>query len=241
MEQPHDNWATYYDFVYEKTFGSLYSNLTFETLKAINQILVNGTILDLGAGTGRLAIPMSEQGYDVIAVEKSMRMVNEFQRKLVGHNHRIKIHSCSISEYENGNAELAIALFTVLSYSVTEDELSKNIQNICKHINPQGYFFFDLPNTVFFSAGRLTDIQSNTFTRFVELTSSSKIDTYIYKEKCSGIFKGKEFSYEDAFIIRYWSISTIDKMLKEFGFNDTSKTFPQFNLTGSTYKLYQRK
>jgi len=56
MEQPHDNWATYYDFVYEKTFGSLYSNLTFETLKAINQILVNGTILDLGAGTGRLVV-----------------------------------------------------------------------------------------------------------------------------------------------------------------------------------------
>lgn len=240
MKQPHDNWGIYYDFVYKQTYGSFYNNLTTETLKVINQILYKGTILDFGAGTGRLSFPLAEQGYQLIAVEKSIGMVHEFKRKLDGQNLEIEIDNCSISEYKNGKADLAIALFTVLSYSITEDELSKNIENICKHINQKGYFFFDLPNTVFFNAGRLTNIDSNTFRRLVELTGNNKNDIYTYREQCSGIFNGQEFSYEDEFKIRYWEISTLDKLLRENGFNDTLKSFPQFNSTGSIYKLYKR-
>ncbi|HRI45962.1 MAG TPA: methyltransferase domain-containing protein, partial [Ignavibacteriaceae bacterium] len=213
MKQPHDNWGTYYDFVYEQTFGSFYSNLTIETLNIINLILPKGTILDFGAGTGRLSFPLAEQGYQLIAVEKSIGMVNEFKRKLDGQNLEIEIDNCSISEYENGKADLAIALFTVLSYSICEDELSKNIENICKHIITNGYFFFDLPNKVFFNAGRLTNIDTNTFRRLVELTSNNKNDIYTYTEQCSGIFNGQEFIYEDEFKIRYWEISTLDKLL----------------------------
>lgn len=239
MKQPHDNWGTYYDFVYEQTFGSFYSNLTKETLNVIKQILPKGTILDFGAGTGRLSLPLAEQGYNVIAVEKSIGMVNDFKRKIGGQNSEIEIHNCSISEYENGKADLAIALFTVLSYSISEDELSKNIENICKHINQNGYFFYDLPNLVFFNAGRLTNINTNNFRRLVELTSNNVNDIYTYREQCSGIFNGKEFSYEDEFKIRYWEISTLDKLLRENGFIDTLKSFPQFNSTGSTYKLYK--
>lgn len=120
MKQPHDNWGTYYGFVYEQTFGSFYSNLITETLNVINQILTQGPILDFGAGTGRLSFPLAEQGYNVIAVEKSIGVANEFK-------------------------------------------------------------------------------------------------------------------------IRYWEIGTIDKLLRQNGFNDTLKTFPQFNSTGSTYKLYKRQ
>jgi 2-polyprenyl-3-methyl-5-hydroxy-6-metoxy-1,4-benzoquinol methylase len=241
MNQPHDNWGAFYDFVYEQTFGSFYNNLTTETLNVINQILPKGTILDFGAGTGRLSYPLTEQGYNVIAVEKSIGMTNEFIRKANEYNFEININNCTISEYQNGKADLGIALFTVLSYSITEDELTENISNICKHINSNGYFFFDLPNAVFFNTGRLTNINTNTFRRLVEITSNNENDIYTYREECSGIFNGEEFSYEDEFKIRYWSISTLDKLLIENGFFDTLKTFPQFNSTGSTYKLYKRQ
>lgn len=240
MKQPHDNWGTYYDFAYEQTFGNAYSILTNETLKAINQILSRGTIIDFGAGTGRLSFPLKDQGYKVIAVEKSIGMVNEFKGKLELNNTNIEIHNCSISEYENGKASLAIALFTVLSYSITEDELNKNIENICKHINNQGYFFFDLPNEVFFNAGRLININRNNFKRSVELTANNENNIYNYCEKCSGIFNGKEFSYEDEFKIRYWSLNTLDSLLNRNDFKDTGRSFPQFNSSGSTYKLYSR-
>lgn len=134
---------TYYDFVYEQTFGPYYNNFTQETLDVINQILSTGTIIDFGAGTGRLSISLTEKGYKVICVEKSIGMINEFKRKIDGQYPEIEIHNCSISEYKNGKADLALALFTVLNYSITEDELSKNIKNICEQLNPNGFDFFN--------------------------------------------------------------------------------------------------
>jgi 2-polyprenyl-3-methyl-5-hydroxy-6-metoxy-1,4-benzoquinol methylase len=79
--QPHDNWAKYYDFIYETTFGSTYNNLTRETLGVINNTLPFGSILDFGAGTGRLAIPLAQKGYNVTAVEQSNAMANELRKK----------------------------------------------------------------------------------------------------------------------------------------------------------------
>ena len=49
MNQPHDNWGEYYDFVYEQTFGGYYDALTEETLNVIKQILPDATIIDFGA------------------------------------------------------------------------------------------------------------------------------------------------------------------------------------------------
>ena len=241
MKQPHDNWGLYYDFVYKKSFGSFYNNLTAETINTIIEILPKGTIIDYGAGTGRLSFPLTEKGYFLIAVEKSSGMVEEFKRKADNCNLDVKIHNCSISDYQNGKADIAIALFTVLSYATTVKELSNNIKNICHHINSNGYFFFDLPDTVFFNAGRLININTANFKRSVELISNNENDIYIYKENCRGIYNGQEFSYEEEFRIRYWTLSTLDKLLAENGFIDTNKYFPQFNSTGSIYKLYQRQ
>ncbi len=230
----------YYDFVYEQNFGSFYNTLTTYTLNVIHQILPTGTILDFGAGTGRLTIPLLETGYHVIAVEKSRGMVEELLRKAKEKNLQPNLHHCSISEYENGKADMALALFTVLSYSITEEELSKNIHNICRHINPSGYFFFDLPNTVFFNRAQLINMETPHFRRTVELINL-KDNIYTYREKCSGIFNGQEFCYEDKFQIRYWELSTLDKLLTQNSFfEDTSKSFSHFSSTGSTYKLYKK-
>jgi SAM-dependent methyltransferase len=240
MTQAHDNWGSLYDYVYEQTYGDFYRFLTVETLDQINQILSSGTIIDYGAGTGRLSIPLSNQDYKVIAVEKSIGMIDELRRKLYGLQHEIELHHCSVSEYKNGNADLAIALFTVFSYSITEEELSTNIKNIGKHLKPEGYFFFDLPNPIFFTSGRLINVQLPMLNRQVELITNDERDVYTYREQCSGIFNENEFSYSDEFKIRYWDMGTLDKLLEENGLRDTLKSFPQFNSTGSTYKLYQK-
>ena len=79
MNQPHDNWGEYYDFVYEQTFGGYYDALTAETLNVMKQILPYGSIIVFGTGSGRLAIPLIEDGHKVMAVEKSIGMVNEFK------------------------------------------------------------------------------------------------------------------------------------------------------------------
>jgi len=240
MTNAHDNWGSFYDYVYEQTYGGFYRDLTVETLYQINHILPSGTIIDYGAGTGRLSIPLSNQGYKVIAVEKSIGMFDDLKRKLDGIKHAIELHQCSISEYRNGFGDLAIALFTVFSYSITEDELSTNVKNVGKHLKSKGYFFFDLPDSVFFARESLINMESRTFKRKVDLIRNTEKDVYTYREQCSGVLNNQEFSYTDEFKIRYWELSALNKLLNENGLMDTLKTFPEFNMTGSTYKLYQK-
>ena len=58
MPTAHDSWAWVYDEVYEKSFGSFYTNLTSQTLSVVDGLLApDSSILDVGVGTGRLAIP----------------------------------------------------------------------------------------------------------------------------------------------------------------------------------------
>lgn len=237
---PHDIWAIYYEFVYEKTYGPAYGQFSSLTNSAISGILSNGSVIDYGAGTGRLSIPLAEQGYNVIAIEKSTAMVEEFKRKCAQRNLTIPVYNCSIVEYENGKADLALARFTVLNYSITEEEMAQNFKTISEHLNPNGYFFFDLPDPIFFRNEQLFNINQLDFRRSVKLINTGKNNIYTYQEICNGTYEGTPFNYTDEFQIRYWDKNLIDGMLRENGFADTLRAFPQFSSTGSTYKLYRK-
>lgn len=240
MPQPHDTWANYYDFVYKRTFGEIYDWFTQLTLDVISEILDEGKILDFGAGTGRLTIPLKQRGYEVIAIEKSKEMTKVLRQKCVDYGLEVPIFNCSIAEYSGEDADLALALFTVLSYSTTEEEIRQCIYAISRHIKPGGYFFFDLPGRAFFQDARpITNIDMPNFRRVVSLTRKEG-DVYIYEETCNGLMNGEKFHYEDKFLIRYWSVDTIDALLREHRMVDTERNLDEFRGTGSTYKLYRK-
>ena len=103
-----------------------------------------------------------------------------------------------------------------------------------------GYFFFDLPSTLFFQVGRIVQKESAHLNRFVDIAATEELDIYSYHERCSGVFNGNDFSYEEEFKIRYWKTAFVEHILNDNGFIDTPQTFPQFNSTGSTYKLFKK-
>ena len=85
MPTAHESWAWVYDEVYEKSFGSFYTNLTSQTLSVVDGLLAPGSsILDVGAGTGRLAIPLSERGYSITAIDASKLMLDVLRSKVSG-------------------------------------------------------------------------------------------------------------------------------------------------------------
>lgn len=127
-----------------------------------------------------------------------------------------------------------------MSYSISEEELTNNLQAICYSVRSGGYFFFDLPSTLFFHGGRIIQKESAHLNRFVDIAATEQLDIYNYHERCSGVFNGKDFNYEDEFKIRYWKTAFVQHILNDNGFIDTTQTFPQFNSTGSTYKLFMK-
>lgn len=240
MPNPHDNWADYYDSVYEISYGAHYQTLTSLTLQGISGILGKGTIIDYGAGTGRLAIPLKQQGYDVIAVEQSIEMLRVLNAKCAQKGLEIPTHQNRIKDYSNGEADLALALFTVMSYITTEDEMAQSLEAISRHLKPNGYFFFDLPNMVYFLGGQILNIQKPNLKRIVSINSTDSKGIYTYHEICSGGCNGVNFDYQEEFPLRFWSMAEFNENLNTLGLHDTGRVFSEFNGTGSTYKLYQK-
>jgi len=78
MSGNHSTWAKYYDEVNRECFGIYYDQLTELTLSTINSIGDNLSIVDFGAGTGRLSIPLS-RNHRVTAVEPSASMLQQLQ------------------------------------------------------------------------------------------------------------------------------------------------------------------
>jgi len=241
MGLAHDSWAMYYDFVYENTYentyGQSYNEFTENTLNTIVDILPNGKIIDLGAGTGRITIPLAQMGYEVIAIEKSQPMASIIEQKKKS-NMSLEIHINSIADCEDGDVDMVICLFKVLCYTITENELKNIIVSIRNTLKSNGYFFFDLPNKDFFCKPKF--IHTEDFERTVTLSKQEHDDdVYLYHEVCKGYMNNVAFEYSDKFFIKYWDIEFFDKMLKEEGFIKIHKEFPQFSKTSSHYQLYK--
>jgi SAM-dependent methyltransferase len=239
--QPHDNWARYYDFIYESTYGPIYNTLGNNTLGVINNISPSGSIIDFGAGTGRLAIPLAQKGYKVTAVEQSNAMADVIREKAQAANLDIAVYTSSIAAFQQTEkADMALCLFTVLSYITTQDAMAASIESIHKSLKPGGYFFFDLPNKVFFKMGRLPFPPRPTLNRNVTITPTATEEVYQYLENCSGNMNGEQFNFSDNFAIKYWPMAEMDILLQKKGFREVEINLSQFNSSGSTYKLYQK-
>ena len=115
MKKPHDNSAKYYDFVFERRFGTMYNMLTQNNLSKIKNIALNGKILDFGAGTGRISIPLATDGYEVTAIDCSSEMLEELRRKAQNRNLNIETH-LTLTDINTKDFDLAIGIFTVLAY-----------------------------------------------------------------------------------------------------------------------------
>ena len=78
----HNSWAKVYDRAYKESFGTFYKELTECTLEVIKEEFSECLkVIDFGAGTGRLSLPLSQLGYKVTAVDASEEMLKELQKK----------------------------------------------------------------------------------------------------------------------------------------------------------------
>ena len=71
---PYDDWAEIYDAVYSYVRSDIpmYGHFAIES---------GGPVLELGVGTGRVAIPTARLGMDVVGVDSSAPMLDVAARK----------------------------------------------------------------------------------------------------------------------------------------------------------------
>ena len=83
MTNDFDSWAEIYDLIHV----DLTDDIKFYVEEAL---FSNGDILEIGCGTGRVAIPMAQTGANVTAVDISEAMLKTLSSKISSKNINLK-------------------------------------------------------------------------------------------------------------------------------------------------------
>ena len=141
-----DRYTTYYDALYQDKDYEAECDFLEQIFACYAQAPIR-TILDLGCGTGGHALPLAERGYTVTGVDRSETMLAEARCKAKAMAQRAGSYDfvqgdiCSLDLDRTFDA--VIAMFAVISYQTTNDDLVAAFRTAKRHVEPGGLFIFD--------------------------------------------------------------------------------------------------
>jgi SAM-dependent methyltransferase len=105
-----------------------------------------GEILDIGVGTGRIAIPLAQEGVKVFCVEPSPAMRAVFEEK-ISKQRNLKSNIVLIDGlakgFDFGRTFPAAYLSGTFDHFLDDDERLASLLNIRKHLSAKGVLIFD--------------------------------------------------------------------------------------------------
>ncbi len=240
MSVPHTSWAEHYDAVYELSFGSFYDNLSQDTLQMVKQIASPpARVIDFGAGTGRLSIPLAAAGYAVTAVEPCQAMLDRLEAK--AHQRQLNIATvCQrMQDYQpSGQYDVALCVFSILSYLLDDAALDLSIQAAARSLRHGGALLIDVPCSQLY---RNYHITRDGIDRDVQVTpKGGGIYEYCETTRIKG-HNGIISSYTDTFPIRCWSESEVLSTFAESGFVIEKDLSQEFFYSGAHYYLLRKE
>lgn len=137
--------AALYDYEYRRRRA----DVTFYRELAQKRLGGPGRILELGAGSGRVTIPLARDGHEVVAVDQSPAMLAGLRARIAklpaAVAQRITVLPGDLCTFEApGKFGLAIAAFNVLEHLYTRGELDACLRRVAAHLAPGGAFAFDV-------------------------------------------------------------------------------------------------
>jgi SAM-dependent methyltransferase len=106
-----------------------------------------GEILDVGAGTGRIAIPLARRGVSVCCVEPSPAMRGQFEANLREEPHlreRVTLIEGGARSFDLGRTFPAAFLSGSFDHLLDDEERLSALRNIGRHLSGGGVLVFDV-------------------------------------------------------------------------------------------------
>jgi SAM-dependent methyltransferase len=107
-----------------------------------------GPVLDLACGTGRLALMLAREGFEVVAIDQSVGMLNQFRNKLAEESRavklRIHIENQRMSAFSLDRKFNTILCCDAFFHNLTVDDEIACLEHVAQHLIPQGRFLFNL-------------------------------------------------------------------------------------------------
>ena len=102
-----------------------------------------GAALELGIGTGRIALPLTRRGVRVHGIDLSEAMVARLRAKSGGEEIGVTIGDFATTTVE-GTFSLAYLVFNTINNLTTQDEQVACFENVAAHLEPGGCFVIEV-------------------------------------------------------------------------------------------------
>ena len=103
----------------------------------------NGRALELGIGTGRIALPLAQRGVPVHGIEMSKAMVARLREKPGGEEIGVTIGDFSTTTVD-GPFAVAYLVFNTIMNLTTQEEQVACFRNVAAHLEPGGCFVIEV-------------------------------------------------------------------------------------------------
>jgi SAM-dependent methyltransferase len=102
-----------------------------------------GAALELGIGTGRVALPLSQRGVRVHGIDLSPQMVAKLRAKPGADRIGVTIGDFATTKVD-GEFRLAYLVYNTIENLTSQDEQVACFRNVAGHLEPGGYFLIEV-------------------------------------------------------------------------------------------------
>ena len=107
------------------------------------ELAAGGAALELGIGTGRIALPLAQRGVRVHGIDLSAAMVARLQAKPGAEDIGVAIGDFATTTVD-GTFTVAYLVFNTIMNLTTQDEQVACFQNVAAHLEPGGCFVIEV-------------------------------------------------------------------------------------------------
>lgn len=153
--------ATIYGDKMADTYDELYPPPSSTQIDFLQSESKEGPVLELGIGTGRVAIPLSQKGLEVHGIEISPRMIEKLKAKPGADKISVTLGSF-VDIKTPPKFSLIFATFNTFFGFVTREDQLKAFKSISNALIPGGKFIMEaiIPNVASFNNGQSLSVKS---------------------------------------------------------------------------------
>lgn len=220
MAYSHNTYGDTFADVYDEWYHDL--DLIDDCTEFLLQLAAGGSVLELGVGTGRIAIPLAERGsafgVEVVGIDSSLAMLNRLesnQRNNVSRVHAILGHM--VRDMPAGQFGVVLLAYNTLFNLLGSDEQCECLRRIAGRLAPGGHVVVDC----FVPANELPCSVESHVQRVMPngvVLSEAMVDAA--RQRVEGVFTevlNDGSRIERPWKIRYLSVVDIDEMAASAG------------------------
>lgn len=140
MEQYSD--ATYGERIAE-IYDELYPTIDENTLDVLTDLAKKGRVLELGIGTGRVALPLKDRGLEMFGIDASEAMVSKLRKKEDGEEIPVKIGDFSEIRFDK-TFNLIFVVFNTFYGLLSQEQQINCFKSVASQLEQEGVFLLEV-------------------------------------------------------------------------------------------------